>query len=56
MLKKWLESYKASMNRAIEHERRAMKADAEMRRREDELMAWARAKAASRNSILSGMY
>jgi hypothetical protein len=56
MLKKWMENYRKSMNRSMAIERRAMKADAEMRHREKEMMAWARAKSAERNSVLSGMY
>lgn len=56
MLKKWMDGYKKSMDHAMKLERRAMKADAEMKKREDEMMAWARAKAASRSVVLSGMY
>ncbi len=56
MLKQWKENFKKASDRAQKIERRALRADAELKKREDEMLAWARSKAASPRSILSGMY
>ena len=56
MLRQWKENFVNSQRRSAMHERRAMAAQREMQRLEDEMMEWARAQVAARESILSGVY
>lgn len=56
MLREWKENFVRAQKRSERLERRAAKADADMRARECEIMAWAKAQSAARENVLSGMY
>ena len=55
-LREWKENFVKAQKRNAAHERRAMAAEREMRNREDEMLAWAKAQVARREMIVSGMY